>query len=109
EALTDAEQAPVAALAVTADATVVVLGLAVVELEHEDAAGEQPFVVGTAVVALEAGEGLGRAAAPWHDGWGGAGRDGPDAADPVPGGLVEPHQPALAVVEPRPPPHLAAA
>ena len=26
------------------------------ELEHEDAAGEQPFVVGTAVVALEAEE-----------------------------------------------------
>jgi hypothetical protein len=29
-----------------------------VELEHEDAAGEQPFVLGTAVVALEAEEAL---------------------------------------------------
>ena len=97
-----------------ADATVVVLGLAVVELEHEDAAGEQPFVVGTAVVALEAEEVLvpaaGRLDVAHRDHGLRLGRaDRRDDADPVAGGVVELHQPALAVVEPRPPPHLAAA
>ena len=86
----------------------VVLGLAVVELEHEDAAGEQPLVVGTAVVALEAEEALvpaaGRLDVAHRDHGLGLGRaDRRDDADPVAGGIVELHQPALAVVEPRPP------
>src|SRR5215211_4405024 len=109
------QQDAVADLAVrVADAPVVVLDLALVELQHQRPVGEEPLVLRAAVVALQAEELLVPAAggldvADREHGLRLGGADRHDDADPVAGRVVDLGQPALAVVQPRPALHRAAA
>src|SRR5215218_2651380 len=109
------QQDAVADLAVrVADAPVVVLDLAVVELQHQHAVGEQPLVLWAAVVALQAEELLIPAAggldvAHREHGLRLSGADRHDDADPVTGRVVDLGQLALAGVQLAPALHHAAA
>jgi hypothetical protein len=96
-----------------ADRAVVVLDVRLVQLQHQDAVGQQPLVVGPAVVADQAEQVLVPAAGGLDvaDGEHGLGLRRPghgDQADPVAGRVVDLGQPALALVEPGPAPHGAA-